>query len=83
MPDAKEVTGGAQVEEVEVALNAPPQDDGNTLDIITTAPGTFGVMGIVPVGTREFINPAAFSAAWMKPATKKAEAVLDRYRETL
>lgn len=79
----QDILGGAQVEEVEEVRMAPPESPANTLEIVTTALGTFGPLGIVPVGWRGYINPAAFSSNWMRPATKKAEDHLRRFREGL
>ena len=36
------------------------------IEIITTAPGTFGPEGVVPVGTRRLIDPELFSDKWMR-----------------
>lgn len=59
--------GEDQANETEaVATDAP--DDKETIDVVTTAIGTFGVDGIAPIGTRRAIHYSAFAESWMKPA---------------
>lgn len=71
-PDASpKIEGGAVVTEVRLQPIAPevaPGDD--TVDVISTAPGTFGPGGIADVGTEAAIKVSAFSAAWMRPKSK-------------
>lgn len=42
--------------------------EAKTVNVITTAPGVWGVQGLVSVGTKMEIPVEAFSANWMKPA---------------
>lgn len=76
-----DVTGGAKLEEVKVEENKPEIKTDATVRIITTAVGTFGKNGLVPVGTRAEIDIAAYSDVWMKPATKAEGAKIAKYRE--
>jgi hypothetical protein len=68
----KETTApGAKVETVEITPNVPDVSGADdTMEIVTTAPGTFGVGGIVKVGERFTIAVSAYSKNWMRPATK-------------
>ena len=81
----KEVIGGAQVETAQVQSVAPTPaaDDADvpTMNVVTTAPGTFGPLGIAPVGTKAAILPSAYSEIWMKPVTPRDQGVLKRHRE--
>lgn len=54
-----------------------------TMDVFTTALGTVGIKGIVPVGSRQTISPAAFSEKWMKPCTINDSKKLTKYRNDL
>lgn len=73
MPAAPlEMQGGAVVTKVAIQPVTGPEPEGETVEVITTAPGTMGLLGIVPVGTRAKIAPEAFSKHWMRPATRTA-----------
>jgi hypothetical protein len=43
-------------------------EESKTVNVVTTAPGVWGVDGVIPVGTRMEVPVEAFSANWMKPA---------------
>ena len=47
----------------------PPAPEAS-VTVITTAKGTLGPGGIVPIGTECEVAISAFSKAWMKPKTK-------------
>lgn len=71
MADPKNIVGGAAVEEKSVKPIAPEVASGDdTVNIVTTAQGTFGPEGIASVGTKATVNISAFSEAWMAPASK-------------
>lgn len=71
MADPKNIVGGAAAEEKTVKPIAPQVITGDdTVNIVSTAPGTFGPEGIAPVGTKATIKVLAFSSEWMAPATK-------------
>lgn len=63
-----EVVGGAKVEAVE-QKSPVPEVEGDTVQVITTAPGTLGPGGIVPIGTKASVKVRHFSKNWMRPAT--------------
>lgn len=66
------VMGGAIVRTVEIRGVFPAIPEGEeTVEIITTAPGTLDVGGIIPVGSRGVIARRQYSRAWMQPATAK------------
>jgi hypothetical protein len=75
--------GGAMVVEVQVEEIKPDATSDFTMEIITTAPGTFGAGGIEEVGKQATINCAAFSFAWMKPNGKASVERLKAYRASL
>ena len=60
----QEAADAAQAEAAKAALAA----DKEMVDIVTTAPGTFGLEGIAQVGTKRTVHYTAFADTWMKPA---------------
>ncbi|MGL6210517.1 MAG: hypothetical protein ACRC14_11885 [Paracoccaceae bacterium] len=65
-----DVTGGVTQSEVEVEPIVPEVADApDTVKVVTTAKGTLGIGGIVPIGTEATIAIQAFSATWMRPKT--------------
>lgn len=69
--DPKDMQGGAVVSQVPVKPIAPEVASGDdTVNIVTTAQGTFGPEGIASVGTKATVKISAFSEAWMAPASK-------------
>jgi hypothetical protein len=70
-----EVSGGAKEETFEIEPIAPTEGGGDgMIEVITTAPGTFGPGGIAPVGTKAVIHESAFSDSWMKRVRTVTEA---------
>jgi hypothetical protein len=65
--------GGAKVSTQKPA-SAVPEGPEDGFEVVSTALGTRGSGGIVPVGTRFKISDEAYSPAWMKPVFKKDEA---------
>lgn len=62
-----EVSGGAKEVTVEIEPIAPQIAEGDgMIEVITTAPGTFGPGGIAPVGTKAVIHKDQFAASWMR-----------------
>jgi len=55
--------------------------DAETIDIVTTALGTFGAEGIAPVGTKRPIHYTAFAETWMKPASLQASQRLKKLQK--
>lgn len=72
--EPKEMTGGAVVTKVEIEPVAADAPDG--FAVITTAPGTLGAQGVVPVGTRVLVTKQQFSKAWMQPENSEARQAL-------
>lgn len=70
---------GAQVEEVEVTDTTPAATGNFTMEVVTTAPGTFGIGGIEPIGKRARIECGAYSKLWMKAATKSDAMTYGRF----
>lgn len=77
---ALDMSGGATSEPVQVEVNQPKETDEDTIPIITTDVGSFGMLGLVEVGTPSKVTLTAFSYKWMKPATKDAAAKLNKYK---
>lgn len=82
-PTPETEQGGAVVQEVTVETFEPEAGEVFTMEIVTTAPGTFGLGGIEEVGTKATINCSAFSTNWMQPRTKADVAKLKAYRASL
>lgn len=60
--------GGAAVSYVDIEPVAPEIPESEvTVNVVTTAPGTLGPQGIVPVGTKATIPLTLYSVNWMKP----------------
>lgn len=57
------------------------EDTEDEFDVVTTAPGTLGPQGIVPVGTRTTVPSRMFSKHWMKPATQASGKKIAAYLE--
>jgi hypothetical protein len=55
--------------------------DAETIDIVTTAPGTFGAEGIASVGTKRPIHYTAFAETWMKPANLVSQQRLKKLQK--
>lgn len=68
------VASEVAVEPVVPEVTTPPEA---TITIVTTAKGTLGAGGIVPVGTVAEIAVTAFSANWMKPKTQADKKKID------
>jgi len=75
--------GGVKAETVVVTEYKPDAGGEYTMEIVTTAPGTFGLGGIEPVGKPAKINCSAFSLVWMQPKTKEDIARLKAYRASI
>lgn len=78
-PEPKAVIGGAQQNTVTVEPIAPPVTGDDVIMVRTTAPGTLGPGGIVPVGTKCKIALSAYSANWMAPLRPQDAEVLEAY----
>ena len=75
------VSGGAQSQVVQVEVNQPAETEENTIPVITTALGSFGMLGIAAIGSTANVTLQAFSDQWMRPATKAGAKALKKYRE--
>ena len=75
--------GGAVVKDVTVEVIKPDASEAFTMEVQTTAAGTFGMGGIEKVGKEATINCAAFSMAWMKPLRKADVEKLKAYRASI
>lgn len=67
---------GGEGEELDVAA-VDIEPGAEVVEIITTAPGTLGPAGIVPVGTRAKLPIDSFSYNWMMPANTKSARILN------
>lgn len=66
------LTGTETETEIRALVEAPKVEAPKTVPVVATSRGALPVSGIVEVGTQFEIEPAAFSAAWMRPANPAA-----------
>jgi hypothetical protein len=83
VPTAETDQGGATVQEVIVEVIEPQAGSAFTMEVVTTAIGTFGIGGIAQIGSKAKIDCSAFSTVWMQPRTKADVAALKAYRASL
>lgn len=53
------------------------------VSVVTTAPGAWGLKGVLPVGTPLDIKTRHFSRSWMKPADAKSAALTNAWTKAM